>query len=470
MGHSEIACQICGVSFALARIRTPQEPPTAAWSNHGTTDGGYVWSWAPEEDDFDDEKSDGNVAGGCMIAVRADRDHEDGDLLALSQHPEEEMYLEDMHGIPKHDRAKILKRLRDLEGKYCLEHVAGPECGNGDGYHGNRISVEEMRTCSTMQGLVKKPSDWEPEDGDEDFERSEGYFLSGLVDSVTTVDSLYYESSHPKRHGCDNILPTMWYRDIVNDTFHMDFYSIAIHPACLETFKRATLHRYDRVDVGAFIQWWEMDSDGKSLSRIEDDADVRAGRSQWWQHIQGSEYLAANPCFVPNLDKAFLPLAPQSASPAGHEEIFSSLPSEIRGLIFNHLSLEDISNLLLASPLLNRCSQDDLRRRLILEWPWLWEAWSKLEYSAWVGPTARDLRESVKPPGKQVVISDTDAVNWGSAFRWISRQRSNDELKGLRNRQRIWKRSGEILDRIDQLRKYEELAKDASVLSISQGR
>lgn len=455
MGYSEIICQICGVTFAIARIRTPQEPPTAAWDNHGTGRGRFVSCWAPDEDDLDDEKFDGNVSEGCMIAVRADRDHEDRDLLALSQHPEEEMYFEDLRGVSKQGRTKILKRLRDAEDEHCLEHVAGPECGAGDGYHGNRISVEEMRTCSTMQGLVAKPPSWEPEDGDEDFERSGRYFLSGLVDSITNIDGLYSESSYPKRHGCDNALPITRHRDIAEDSYHVDFYSIPIHPACLETFKRATLHRYDRVDVGAFIQWWEMDSDEKSPVPIEDE-DVRAGRSQWWRHFQGSEYLAANPCLVPNLDKAFLKMAPQAASSAGHEEVFSSLPSEIRSLIFNHLSLEDISNLLLASPLSNRASQNELRRRLILEWPWLWEAWSKLEYSVWVGPTARDLRESVKPPGKQVIISDTDVVNWGSVFRWISKQRSNDELKGLKNRQRIWRRCKEIMDRVDRFRKRAE--------------
>ncbi|CAG9978570.1 unnamed protein product [Clonostachys byssicola] len=390
-----------------------------------------------------------------MIAVRADRDHEDADLLALSRHPEEEMYPEDMRGYSKHERAKILKRLVDVEEKYCLEHVAGPQCGAGDGYHGSKISVEEMRTCSTMQGLIAKSPNWEPEDGDEDFEKSGRYFLSGLVDSVTNIDSLYYESNYPKRHGCGNVFPITRYRDIVEDCYHADFYSIPFHPACLETFKRATLRRYDRVDVGAFIQWWEMNSDEESPVPIEDE-DVREGSSQWWRHNQGSEYLAANPCLVPDLDKAFVTMAPQAASPAGHEDVFSSLPSEVVSLIFNHLSLEEISNFLLASPLSNRSSHNELRRRLILEWPWLWEAWSKREYSVWVGPTARDLRESVKPPGKQVVISDTDVINWGSVFRWISKQMSNDELKGLKNRQRIWRRCEEILDRVDRLRENVE--------------
>jgi hypothetical protein len=35
MGYSEIYCQLCGVSFAIARIRTPQEPIEAAWAYHG---------------------------------------------------------------------------------------------------------------------------------------------------------------------------------------------------------------------------------------------------------------------------------------------------------------------------------------------------------------------------------------------------------------------------------------------------
>ncbi|VUC25102.1 unnamed protein product [Clonostachys rosea] len=459
MGYHEYICQICGVTFAIARIRTPQEPPSAAWDNHGTGSGMFVNSGVPDDDDFDDDSyfddniPGGNISGGCMIAVRPPRGHEGGDVPILSQHPDEEMYFEDMCGISKEDRAKILTRLRDVEAGYRLEHIAGPTCGAGDGYHGNKISYEEMRTCSTMQGLVTKPPSWKPEDGDEEFERSGRYFLSGLIDRLTNVDNLYHEQSYPKRHGCEDIFPVTHYRDIAENFYNMDFYSIPLHPACLETFKRATLRRYGSVDVGAFIQWWEADGDEDSLIPRKDDKDVRSSRSQWWRHNEGSEYLAANPCIVPNLEKAFLPMAPRTAGPEGHDEVFSSLPSEIRSSIFDHLSLEDISNLLLASPFLSRSSQDHLRRRLIREWPWLWEAWTKLEYSVWVGKTARDLRESATPPGNQVVISDTDAVNWGSVFRYISKQRSNDELKGLRNRERIWKRCEVILDKASQLPK-----------------
>lgn len=37
-----------------------------------------------------------------------------------------------------------------------LEHIAGPGCINTYGYSGHRISIEEMRTCTTVQCLVPK--------------------------------------------------------------------------------------------------------------------------------------------------------------------------------------------------------------------------------------------------------------------------------------------------------------------------
>lgn len=84
------------------------------------------------------------------------------------------------------------------------EHIAGPDCGNTGGYNGHRISVEEMKGCTTSQCLIPKAltgfQDWQEPDGtpltaargtedvsdprdmpvDEPFEIEGAYFLSGL--------------------------------------------------------------------------------------------------------------------------------------------------------------------------------------------------------------------------------------------------------------------------------------------------
>jgi len=35
MGYSETICQLCGVSFAIARLRRADEPVEAAWDSQG---------------------------------------------------------------------------------------------------------------------------------------------------------------------------------------------------------------------------------------------------------------------------------------------------------------------------------------------------------------------------------------------------------------------------------------------------
>lgn len=37
MGYVEIDCQLCGVSFSIARIRRPEEEPSQAWTYHGSS-------------------------------------------------------------------------------------------------------------------------------------------------------------------------------------------------------------------------------------------------------------------------------------------------------------------------------------------------------------------------------------------------------------------------------------------------
>ena len=36
MGYVEIVCQLCGVSFAIGRLRRPDEPQEAAWDYTGS--------------------------------------------------------------------------------------------------------------------------------------------------------------------------------------------------------------------------------------------------------------------------------------------------------------------------------------------------------------------------------------------------------------------------------------------------
>ena len=118
MGDLETVCQLCGVSFAIARLRRADEPEEAAWCDR----------------DFDFVYSNGwlcRKGSGCTAPYRS---------------------------------------------SHCIEeHIADPGCALESGYSGHRISLAEMKGCLAVQCLVKKDADWVPEDHDQDFEVEGGY-------------------------------------------------------------------------------------------------------------------------------------------------------------------------------------------------------------------------------------------------------------------------------------------------------
>ena len=153
MGYFETVCQLCGVSFAIARLRRADEPEEAAWSYDGR--------------DFVDvgEETDELCKGesGCI-------NPSDGHRTRVG------------------------------------EHTAGPGCVLEQGYSGYRISLEEMKGCRAVQCLVKKEADWMPEDDDEDFEVEGSYFLTGIGDG--SPDEAPLEDIDPVRHDVSDILIT----------------------------------------------------------------------------------------------------------------------------------------------------------------------------------------------------------------------------------------------------------------------
>ena len=129
MGYSELHCQLCFISLAIARFRTINEPPEAAWSYYGSD---YI-------DVYDSDDCQAHNTG------------------CTSQ----------SHGEGQED-----------------EHIAGPGCLLTSGYSGANISLAEMRGCRAVRALVKKVGEfegpWEDEKDDEPWERETKYFFSGL--------------------------------------------------------------------------------------------------------------------------------------------------------------------------------------------------------------------------------------------------------------------------------------------------
>ncbi len=152
MGYFETMCQFCGVSFAIARHRRADEPPSAAWDYAGSKYGGECLAQLFFE-------TCGDTGAGCEL-------------------------------------------LESEASTY--QHIASPECASDDGYSGYRISTEEMKGSRAVQALVKKREGWEPEDDDEDFEIKSEYFLTGVGHG--SPDSIPLENIRPARHGIDSVI------------------------------------------------------------------------------------------------------------------------------------------------------------------------------------------------------------------------------------------------------------------------
>ena len=150
MGYCDTMCQLCGVSFAIARLRRADEPEEAAWEYHGS---GFVNSHE-ERYGICEERS------GCTFPPHGD----------------------------------------ERSG----EHFAGPGCVSESGYSGHQISLAEMKGCRAVQCLVKKGTDWMPKDDDQDFEIKGDYFLTGIGDG--SPDEAPLEDIVPIRHDVSSIV------------------------------------------------------------------------------------------------------------------------------------------------------------------------------------------------------------------------------------------------------------------------
>ncbi|KAF3015009.1 hypothetical protein E8E14_008347 [Neopestalotiopsis sp. 37M] len=560
MGYSEIACQICGVSFNIGRIRTPTEPRSAGWNYNGRYPGSYVRRHS-ESSRFCPPSA------GCMVVNRRDRvnhhtevpdhaiadDDDDGDgdendndyvLQSLedlddpyeydSQYETESDTATDDDGdamscssgssgssetyrafvqclapaaipsevmIPEHDAPE--------NGEDFQEHIAG---GLGcqwnkqsileGAFNGHAISAEEMRGCSTLQCFVPKEEDWESESDDEEYERSGKFFLSGLCDASPSRDMDWPEAS-PDRHGCSTLKAD-------NTFYNMETageYCMPFHPTCLEVFKRASLMRTGAVDYEGLINWWIVEAgDGCEVFR----RDPAVNHQQWFEHVDGDEFLAANPCFATKL-QSILAAADRTGDTSftydmpvfveklhTSSDVFARLPRELRFMVLDQLESGDVANLRASSRSFYQLPQSFFRALTLRELPWLWEAWCDLEYSQWAYTGASELRyddeqhaERTRPNREaqrvlqeearnapegdlhqdvilalQQVIDKEEEERYADAIMvplqvsqktdWYRLRcelaRNRTSLLGLKNRRRIWTDCEEILDRIARYR------------------
>jgi hypothetical protein len=348
-----------------------------------------------------------------------------------------------------------------------------------------------MRLCNTSQYIVEKNSRlhrlpiWTPEPDDEDFERESKYFLSGLADRTAGLDGDC--TSYPDRHGLrgDDMSP-IFERFIRGD--------LVFHPHCLEIYKRVSALRLGSTEltqVPAFADWW-TGAEYRSPWSAPVHKSVLACNGQWFQHSAGSEFIVADPLQIPALttilEAAQRPRGfdAKERSPFGEKDttgtdnnsdIFGKLPSELRDKVLTSLDSKDIANLRLSSMTFHHLPITLWRELIRKELPWIWEAWSDRPYpfiSCTTRPELEAHDQAVKSrihamqglgdeernKQRELIARDerqfreSRAVHhlsrletdWHYLYRQLSREWKN--IKGLQNRERIWKTIELIVRRI----------------------
>lgn len=271
------------------------------------------------------------------------------------------------------------------------------------------------------------------------------------------------------------------------------------HATCFEVYKHISRQKWRKVEILGLMNWYRGHG---HLNNIPNDA-VSSCSGQWWQHLAGTEWLVANPVFVPLLPEIFRSATTEhEISP--HSEAFplrvlsnrgpvfdpfGRLPMELSQLILSYLPSSDIASLRLVSRAFEQLPISLFHRLLQEEMPWLWEVWSdeppsfwtttskpelvalerkKVEYEEdlqvyrqvikeeipemydnWVAsePSFDDFRGSRRAVPSYGLL--TTRTNWYELYRAITANWK--DLKGLQNRRRIW---GCVSHIVEQLRCY----------------
>jgi hypothetical protein len=137
------------------------------------------------------------------------------------------------------------------------------------------------------------------------------------------------------------------------------------------------------------------------------------------------EFIYQKPAAVSAIDDSTPPATPSSAV-----DQFMKLSNELLYSIMKELSSKDVANLRLVTPAFRQLPTIFFRELILKELPWLFEA--------------RDL-----PVG---------TTNWFKL--WNKIRFAWGELKGMKNRKRIWKDVNEVVTRIEQYREEGKVTDD----------
>ncbi|KAJ5979985.1 hypothetical protein N7481_007283 [Penicillium waksmanii] len=165
------------------------------------------------------------------------------------------------------------------------------------------------------------------------------------------------------------------------------------HPWCFDIFCRQSKARFNRINIPGLMTWRNAEFSYSDFRKFPRSEDVRKSRDQFWQHLPGKEYLAANPLYVPGLPTILLNAAkkeedlshggieesellkrPHASLLIGRDDVFDSMPLEICLLIVSFLNGSDLNSLRIVSKTFTRLPNSVWHQLVREEMPWLWES------------------------------------------------------------------------------------------------
>lgn len=285
------------------------------------------------------------------------------------------------------------------------------------------------------------------------------------------------------------------------------------HTACFDIFSRLSRQRFGRVNLNYLMEWWGLGGSEEDFEKRNNHEDVKKGQEQCWDHSPGAEYLAANPLYVPGLpsilhtairdDPRFSPQQGTFAVADAHHSLvnpsdrFQTLSQELKLMIVDRLDSQDIANLRLSSRAFRQLPLALFYRLIRREMPWLFEVWDPEPPLFWTALTEKDIsaeeekwqstmsnkvhyyrdvihdempelwndwvaaepekeqlclwrKRALEKVSKNHVSLPQEKIDWYQLYYGI-RKHWND-LKGLQNRERIWKEVGDIVNQIAEYR------------------
>ncbi|BCS29628.1 F-box protein [Aspergillus puulaauensis] len=369
-----------------------------------------------------------------------------------------------------------------------LEHIPSLTCTEANAYSGHRIALEEMRGCRTVQFLVHKScakGGWKPDGLHEPWEISEDWFLGGVCDGLSRDG---YPDVWPARGGVET--PATDNMNFVPESTTADEFAMPFHPWCFDIFCRQSKAQFKHVNISGLMKWRNAEFTWDGFYSFPRAGDISSMEEQFWRHDRGSEYLAANPLYVPylpsvldaaredNVDKS--PGITKTREQGGRAKL-EPLPLDIHLLIVEFLDPADITSLRIASTAFTKLPNSVWYRLVRDEMPWLWEAWDEGEAehtpSPWTMMTANEVKLLLEqrkhyseilakeripvngmldyllpnPSARPDVKLSRGNTNWHQVY--VQIKQNWDRLKGLRNRQRIWEDMEEVMRRI---KRYEQ--------------